>query len=220
MSTSIPAEQLRPPSLRRRAAARAVDLTTVFTLIWALATIRVLFHIPLWSDDIAPSPWGRSFLFVVTFTLAYLVYEVVYVSQTGATPGKDLMRLQVLDSSSGALPSLDQAVRRALPLTAIWLVPAVWLGAPLTAALGATGLPDTSHFRTIHDRFSATRVVHVPDLDPEPGTTHEEAEAERRRQFVPRFVDPIHIVPSQLLRHPHLRRALGDGDEGSDERRR
>src|SRR5690606_5887410 len=114
----------------------------------------------LWSEDVSPSPWGRSFLFFVTFTVAYLAYEVVYVSQTGATPGKDLMRLKVLDSTSGALPSLAQALRRALPLTAIWLIPAAWLGAPLTAALGASGIPDTSHFRTIHDRFSATRVVH------------------------------------------------------------
>src|SRR5690606_34789210 len=104
VSTSIPAE-LRPPSLRRRAAARAVDLTTVFTVIWALATIRVLFHIPLWSEDVSPSPWGRSFLFFVTFTVAYLAYEVVYVSQTGATPGKDLMRLKVLARTSRSLPS-------------------------------------------------------------------------------------------------------------------
>ncbi|WP_195210388.1 RDD family protein [Actinomarinicola tropica] len=208
---SDPFAPLRDPApLGRRVAARAVDIAAVAVWVWAASIAHILYFIPRFSQDLDPAPWGRAFLFLVTFVVFYVAYEVLFTSRTGSTPGKDLMRLQVLDAHSGGLPSPGQAVRRALPLALVWLVPGAWPAVPLTAALAAPGARGTG--RGVHDVLSGTRVVLVPEEEPEPGTTIEDARAQRRRDFTPRFVNPLQLVPSQMLHHPWLQRRR-DGDE-------
>jgi uncharacterized RDD family membrane protein YckC len=199
------------PAPGRRAVARLVDILTVLTWVWAMSVAQILFHLPHWSNDIAPSPWGEAFLFGITVAILYTLYEVSFVSRAGATPGKDLMRLKVLDVHTGEPPSVRQAVRRSLPLSMVWLIPPAWVALPLTAALGATGLADRRNGRAVHDLLGSTLVVQQLELEVEPGDTIEDAEAERRNHFMPRFVDPIQLLPSQLFRHPGAPRPGGPG---------
>lgn len=198
-----------PAPLSRRALARAVDLVTVFAWTWALSVAHVLYFVPRWSDDVAPGPWGRFFLIGMSIAVLSLVYEVAFVSRTGATPGKDLMRLRVVDAATGARPTVGQALRRALPFGAAWAVPGIWGVVPVTAALGATAAPSADR-RAVHDLLGGTAVVTVVEAPPA-GQTVEEAEAERRSHFVPRFVDPIQVLPSQVFRHPGAPRPGGPG---------
>lgn len=216
----IPADPFAVPGERaplgRRAAARLVDVAAVGVWVWALSIAHILYFIPRFSQDLDPSPWGRTFLFLVSFVVLYVVYEVLFTSRTGATPGKDLMRLQVVDDRTGSVPTSSQSVRRALPLALVWMVPGAWPAVPLTAALAAPGARGTG--RGVHDVLSGTRVVLVPEAEPEPGTTVEEARAQRRSDFMPRFVNPLQLVPSQMLRHPWLQRGRGDDTDRADRR--
>lgn len=206
------------PTTGRRVLARVADILTVVVWVWALSVAHVLLHLTRWSDSITPEPWGGTFLFALTVAAVSIGYEVAFVSRTGSTPGKDLMRLKVLDAHTGERPTVAQATRRALPFALVWLIPPTWLVIPATAALGATGLADRRGGRTVHDLFASTRVVHQLELEVEPGRTVEEAEAERRRGFTPRFVDPIQLLPTQIFRHPGAPRPGGPGiaDQGPE----
>lgn len=202
-----------PAPLSRRIAARAVDALAVAVWVWALSVAHILYYIPRLSKDVDPSPWGEMFLFLVSFVVLHVVYEVVFTSRTGATPGKDLMRLQVISVDCGS-PTSSQALRRALPMGLVWLVPGTWPAVPLSALIAAPGARGTG--RGVHDVIAGTRVVHVPEEAPEPGTTIEDARAQRRRDFTPRFVNPLQLMPSQMLRHPWIRRGR-DGRPGEDQ---
>ena len=103
LSTASVALRDRPPaSLVRRAAARAIDLATVFFLMWALVVTRVLFFMDRLSDRIHPDPWGRAFVATVTFVVLATVYEIVFlVANKGQTPGKDIMKLRVIRRAEG-----------------------------------------------------------------------------------------------------------------------
>lgn len=201
---------IAPASLVRRAGARAVDMLTIAAWVWAMSVAHLLYYVPRWSDEVTPSPWGRLFLIGMSIVVLAAVYEVAFTWRTGATPGKDLMRLKVVDAATGATPSFAQAVRRSLPLAAVWAVPGIWGAIPLTAAIGATAAPGARH-RGIHDLFGGTTVVTAEVEDPRPGQSREDAEAERRSHFVPRFVDPIQVLPSQIFRHPGAPRPGGPG---------
>jgi uncharacterized RDD family membrane protein YckC len=207
-----------PATLTRRAMARAVDMATVVAWVWAMSVAHLLYYVPRWSDDVAPEPWGRFFLIGMSIAVLAFVYEVAFTSRTGATPGKDLMHLKVVDASTGATPSLTQALRRALPLGAVWVVPGIWGAVPLTVAIGATAAPSAGR-RGLHDLVGGTSVVAVAPDEPRPGQSREEATAERRSHFMPRFVDPIQVLPSQIFRHPGAPRPGGPGladEEPSD----
>lgn len=199
-----------PAALGRRALARAVDIATVVAWVWAMSVAHLLYYVPRWSDDVAPEPWGRFFLIGMSIAVLAVVYEVAFTTRTGATPGKDLMHLRVVDAQTGATPTLAQAVRRAVPLAAVWAVPGLWGAVPLTAALGATAAPSADR-RAVHDLIGGTLVVAAVADEPRPGQSREEAAAERRSHFMPRFVDPIQVLPSQIFRHPGAPRPGGPG---------
>ncbi|MBK5224430.1 MAG: RDD family protein [Acidimicrobiia bacterium] len=208
---------LPAPTDARRLAARVLDVLTVATWMWAMSIARILFHLAEWSDDVDVGPWGTSFLLAATFVVLYSAYEVTFVARTGATPGKDLMHIKVIADRDGSPPTLAQAVVRALPLVGAWLVPVWWGGAAVTAAVGGSGVADGERRRGIHDLLAGTRVVYSPEVHP-PDLDVAEAAAERRSHFIPKFVDPIQIIPHQMFRHPGMPRPGGPGlgDEEDD----
>lgn len=190
------------PELWRRLAARTVDVITVGTWMFALTTVYVLFHLQLWSETIAPEPWGTWFLVAMTFTVLFAVYEILFTCRTGSTPGKDLFHLQVVDHHTGARPTFGQATRRWFLLGIAQPIPSALIGTLVTLGLGATALVDGDR-RALHDRLAGTRVIEKA----RPESTEEQQD--RRRQFMPRFFDPLAVYraarsgdPSALRNHP------------------
>jgi len=195
----------------RRALAYAADVATVATWLWALSIAHVAFWMR-WSDDVAIGPWGEWFIPAVSFTILFVIYQVLFVSRSGATPGQDLLRLQVFDATTAKKPTFGPALARGLLVGLIWLMPQIWPAVVLVALIGVSGLRSTEG-RMFHDELSHTAVVLqlVPDL--EPGQTVEEAEKHRRRQFMPRMVNPFQINSMQMFRHPHLRGIEDDTED-------
>ena len=174
------------PPMWRRLTARLLDILTVGTWVFALAIAHIFLHIPLWSTEVAPEPWGTWFLTTVTFTICYAAYEITFIAKTGSTPGKDLMNLVVQDATTGARPTWSQATRRWFLPGIVQPIPGAWIGGVLTTLWGATSLVDSQR-RAVHDRLAGTRVASkaLP-------ATQEEREA-RRKQFLPRFIDPFAV---------------------------
>lgn len=193
-----------PAPLLRRAAALGADIATVGTWVWALSISQIAFWLQ-WSDDRAFGPWNEYFLATLTFVVSLVIYEALFISRSGATPGQDLLRIRVVDAHTGGLPGLGHSLVRGSIVGGVWMFPWLWPGALLTLLLGVSSLGDP-HRRGFHDHLSHTTVIVrlVPDL--EPGQTVEEAEAERKAQFLPRIVNPLQITPMQMFRHPHLRK--------------
>jgi uncharacterized RDD family membrane protein YckC len=200
---SAPPEELItvPAAMWRRLMARVVDLVAVATWVFALSITHIFIHLQLWSDSVAPEPWGNWFLAMATIVVAYAAYEICFVAKTGATPGKDFMGIHVVDAATGARPSWGQAVRRWLPMGLVQPIPVVWVGALLTGLFGATAYADAER-RSIYDRMANTRVLSkAPPADAD-------ARATRRQQFTPRFIDPLAVYrlarsnPKALRRHP------------------
>lgn len=187
----------------RRLLARAVDVTAVATWMFALSIAHIFLHLQLWSDTVTPEPWGNWFLVTMTFFVCYAAYEIVFVWKVGATPGKDLLRIRVIDHHTGTTPSAGQAARRWFLPGIVQPIPGAWAGAVLTAVWGTTAFADP-HRRSIHDRMAGTRVVMAtPSDDPEAD------EARRRRDFAPRIINPLAVYklardnPAALKHHPN-----------------
>jgi uncharacterized RDD family membrane protein YckC len=190
------------PPMWRRLAARAIDMIAVATWIFTFSIAHIFLHLQLWSNDVAPQPWGNWFLTTVTFFVCYAAYEIVFVAKAGATPGKDFMGIEVVDATTGGRPTLDQATRRWLLPGIVQPIPGAWIGAILTGVWGATGFLDPQR-RTVHDRLAGTRIVSKAP----PGS--DEAREDRRRSFTPRLIDPLAVFraardrdPAALKRHP------------------
>jgi uncharacterized RDD family membrane protein YckC len=201
-----------PAPLGRRALALGVDLATVGTWVWALSITHIAFWLQ-WSDERAFGPWNEYFLATLTFVVSLVIYETVFISRSGATPGQDLMRIRVVDADAGtdAAPRFGSSLVRGLLVGGVWMFPWVWPGVVLTLLMGLSSLTDP-YRRGFHDHLSGMIVILrlVPTL--EPGQTVEEAENERRRQFLPRMVNPIQITPMQMFRHPFLNKPDDEPD--------
>lgn len=194
-------EKYVPASLAKRAGARVIDVLVVLTWVWALSIAHILFYIPRYAAANPVGPWGNSFLFVASFVGFYLVYEAVFLSFTGVTPGKDLLNLRVVDYQSLEPLSTAQALKRAAPITVIWLIPYWWLAGLLNVALGLSTLSPGKPRSGWHDRFAKTKVVFY-DATLAPGVDTEDARAERMMDFMPRFTNPIQVLPGQMLNYP------------------
>ena len=191
----------------RRLCARSIDVIAVSTWLFALSVAHVLFHLQLWSETVAPQPWGTWFLITMTFAVFYAIYEIAFIAMTGSTPGKDLMNVRVVDHLTGGRPSFGQAIRRWLLPGLVQPIPGAWIGGALTLGWGATAYADGER-RSVHDRIAGTRVV-MKDLPHD----NEEVEA-RRSQFMPRFVDPFQIYRIARNRPDALtRNGQADRDE-------
>jgi uncharacterized RDD family membrane protein YckC len=99
---------------------------------------------------------GVSQATLSVFWLVLVAYQVGFIARSGQTIGKRLLRLRVVDATTGAVPDLDQAGRRAAPFL-VQIVPVV----------GAFGyllyVPALWHPRRqgLHDRLAHTIVVNA-----------------------------------------------------------
>ena len=131
---------MRTAALWRRALAVCADAATVFSLLWALVVVQLLWFMDDLSQSVDPAPWGDNFVPTLAFALAFAVYEIVFLAwNNGRTPGKEMLRLQVV-GADGECPRLGRCVRRALAVAPLWMVPPVWLGLGLVL-VAAAGLP-------------------------------------------------------------------------------
>ena len=135
--------------IRRRFAARLLDGLLIvivgFVLVVAFGGIHLdngTYDIPGWAQ------WAMWLLAVS--------YEVVLTASTGQTLGKRVLGLRVADATTGAVPDLDQSLRRSVPtlLQQVPIISAVaWLlYAPVLWSPRRQGY---------HDRFAGTVVLDV-----------------------------------------------------------
>lgn len=136
-------------TIGRRIVARLLDGVVV-----ALATVvpMVAFsHVRL-EDGIAQMPgWMLWSTWLVS-----LVYEVLATALAGQTIGKRLVGIRVADATTGAVPTLEQSMRRAAP---VLLQQAPWVG----WLAGVLYLPALWQPRRqgLHDVLASTVVVTV-----------------------------------------------------------
>lgn len=133
----------------RRLGARLLDglvlLPVTFVLIGLFADVRL-------DDAILDVPgWVRWALWLVV-----VGYEVVLIALSGQTIGKRWMGIRVVDAVTGAVPNLDQSVRRALP-SMLGAVPIIG-GVAFLLYLPALWDPRR---QGLHDRLAATIVVNA-----------------------------------------------------------
>lgn len=139
-----------------RAAARTMDLLTVFAILWMLSVLHVLWFMEELSNSLAPPPWHHAFAATVTFVAIAAAYDTYFLRHNkGQTPGKDICRICVIHD--GRQLSTTRAFARASVTSLPWLCPPIWLGAALAGALGAPAL--LRHGRAAQDWVAGTRVV-------------------------------------------------------------
>lgn len=132
--------------LGARVGARLIDWVL---LILAGLVLTLVFGEVRWGEPFVVPGWLR-----VANLLLSVVYEVLLVALTGQTIGKRVVGIRVVDATTGALPDLGQAARRALP-NVLGLIPYLGSLAPLLY-LRALYHPRRQGF---HDAFASTIVV-------------------------------------------------------------
>ena len=143
----------------RRLAARLLDQLTVLTVQFIL-TIGFLFGvIGDLTDRYHPSPWGRSFVALIFHIILTAIYEIVFITRRGQTPGKDLLKLRVVCDDNGTLPSWRRAALRFAVPGLLRLVPGVALSELAILLSGAT-VPGSPQQRALHDMVAGTHVVY------------------------------------------------------------
>ena len=132
-------------SIVRRIVSNIIDGTLLMAVALLLAALL---------GDLSVDSMRDSSGLQLSAWLLGVVYQVVLIAQTGQTIGKRLMSIQAVDATTGAVPTLAQAVRRAIPQL---LAPIPFLG----FLAGMLPLPALWHPRRqgLHDRFANTIVV-------------------------------------------------------------
>lgn len=157
---ALPAADLAAPlgAPWRRLVARLVDAFTVFFLTFAIVIVFLVSFMDRLSDAVDPEPWGRALMATLLYIAVTFVYEVVFISQRGQTPGKDLLDLKVVSVRTGRHPTLPVAALRALPVAVLRLVPGAAVGTAATLAVGVS-VPFDRRRRALHDLLAGTVVV-------------------------------------------------------------
>jgi uncharacterized RDD family membrane protein YckC len=167
-------------ALWRRGTARAIDMVTVFFVLWALVVSHVFWFMGDLSDRVDPSPWGRAFVATLTYLVMYIVYEVVFLTRSmGQPPGRDVMKVRVVPlSGSGQLGAARAAGRWLLPGVFL-VVPPVWLG--LSLVLGPAAITALlPRRRGLHDRVAGTVVVDYDRTKEDPTSAVPSRRSQRR----------------------------------------
>jgi uncharacterized RDD family membrane protein YckC len=150
---------LEPPtttlaSVGRRFAARLLD-GVVLLPIWLVLVL---------SFGGSPASDGAFQIPDTALRVFWVVgaaYEIGLIALTGQTLGKRWMGIRVVDATTGAVPNLDQAGRRAAP-TLLGIVPFLGTLAPLLY-VPALWQPRR---QGLHDSLAATVVVRDQPLAP------------------------------------------------------
>ena len=143
----LPADVDWRASLGSRLAARLLDGVLLAVPI-VLAMIAV---VDLDADPIEVPLWLRA----ATLVLA-AVYEIVFIAFTGQTLGKRLLRIEVVDVTTGRPPRLDGASIRYLVPSVPALVPGIGAVITILVYLSAAWSPTRQGW---HDRAAGTVVV-------------------------------------------------------------
>jgi len=141
---------LGPAGFWRRAAALAVDAMWLFTLAGTLSIVTV---------GVAwPGPAGIDSQRLVALLLYVAMPGVLLVAcwrLLGASPGKLLLDLRIIDADSGAQPATPRLLLRY----------AGYFLSLLPFGLGFAAAAFDRERRALHDRIARTRVVRVAETD-------------------------------------------------------
>ena len=148
-------------ALWRRVAARGLDMLAIFWLQFAIAILLAGFGVPLRVDG-SPEPWGQAFVGYVVYVSLFAIYETVYLVMRGQTPGKEFLKLRVVDATTGANPTVGQVVRRSFLTWVLRMIPGGYstFGSAAIAVTGLPALVDRRARRTLGDLVAGTIVVH------------------------------------------------------------
>lgn len=153
---SGPSGEIRAAALWRRAAARVVDTTVAFALLFPLQITGLSFWVTRYDERVDPQPWGSWFLVFATTAAIAGILEVVFTTTSGQTPGKELLgiRIDALDDSPVGLRRA--AFRWAVMGFAIVMPPLVAGVLIVADAVPSLFGPDR---RSLADRLAGTRVA-------------------------------------------------------------
>lgn len=150
----------RPPGFWIRAAASVVDGTLIMAMGWALFFLgygawswimmliqgQSLSSLPAFSDLLSYQIQIAESLVEV---VVYLIYYTVFHARLGATPGKKLFSLSVIDAQTGSKLSLRKSTARTLCYLVSYL--------PVGAGFFMSAFHPSK--LTLHDQLTRSRVV-------------------------------------------------------------
>jgi uncharacterized RDD family membrane protein YckC len=146
MTTDTDSQTLPPAGLLRRLAAFVYDILLLAAILFIAAFVALLFS---GGEAISPgNPWYQTYLFI----LSYIFYAWFW-TRGGQTLGMRAWRLRV-ESMDGGPVNLGQALLRFM----------AGLVTVMTAGLAMLWMLVDKEKRTLHDRFSDTRVVLLPKV--------------------------------------------------------
>lgn len=146
MTTDTDSQTLPPAGLLRRLAAFVYDILLLAAILFIAAFVALLFS---GGEAISPgNPWYQTYL----FTLGYIFYAWFW-TRGGQTLGMRAWRLRV-ESMDGGPINLGQALLRFM----------AGIATVMTAGLAMLWMLFDKDKRTLHDRFSDTRVVVLPKV--------------------------------------------------------
>ena len=122
-------EMLLQSTVWARISARSADMVLI-VLPWYLLWIRAFETTETVVDDVVDRTTEVDAVFLWGSVAVVALYEVLFVRWWGATPGKRLVGLQIVDRESLEPPGWGRAILRTTPMvliSAIVLAPLLWL---------------------------------------------------------------------------------------------
>ncbi|MFF2655364.1 RDD family protein [Streptomyces sp. NPDC058045] len=134
----------------KRVLARLIDMIIVGLVVWLLSVAFGIGQFNVNSNHVNyASGVGQSVLAAVLYT----AYDTVFISRTGQTPGKQLLKLRVANLHDGATPSVQTSLTRAAVL---WLPFAFCCACIWTAICGGWSFFDRPYRQGLHDKAAKT----------------------------------------------------------------
>ena len=125
--------ELEQSSVWARIAARAVDMVLVF-LPWSLIWSRAFETEEVLVDGVVNRTTNVSLGLLWASVGVVVLYEVVFLTWWGATPGKRMVGLTVIDRDTLEAPGFVKSLLRSTPfvlLSAVVMAPLLWLACVL-----------------------------------------------------------------------------------------
>lgn len=165
------ARDFKPADLNSRTFAAAIDMSLIMVLLWSpLMQISSLVNGPYDAQALAvaianitnPATWQTTFVdsgvlkrYIFDTVLQVVTVGVLIVPfwvKVGATPGKYLLRMRVVNGKTGELLSWRHALIRYL----------CYASCMLTLGLGLLWIGLNKRCLALHDILASTRVVIIP----------------------------------------------------------
>jgi len=147
---------LEQSSVWARISARSVDiLLLLFPWYWLLLQAFTTETVEATGESVTTT----NFAYLWTAAVMVVAYDVVFTGLWGASPGKRLLGLRIIDRDTGAKPGWVRVVMRSTPLLltiSVLLVPVLWLACVVAMAVDKKQ-------RSLFDFSGATFVVLDPD---------------------------------------------------------